>query len=211
MGNRCRIVSKNSETAIYLQWNGGRDSVEAFLTYGKLKGLPGLNDDRYFGLVTIITNFFGNDGFNIYSESAENALIVGEEAMLVDNGTYVVDGWKIVDRICPPEVEQQEYAMDEMLLTIDRAQPAREQLGEAYLRSTTVDPQQLGIGDVVFLKDRLSMQWELYPIVGFGRHNQLGGTNAVEVPYVNRYGNGDPGANINNYLRDAQVRVPARA
>lgn len=102
----------------------GRDSVEAFLAYGRLKGLRELNDDRYFGLATIITNFFGNDGFNVYSESAANALAISEEAMFVDNGPHIVDRRTTVDRICPSEVEQQEYAMDKILLIIDQTQPA---------------------------------------------------------------------------------------
>jgi hypothetical protein len=45
MGNRAVITTtrerepKNSnEIGIYLHWNGGRNSVEAFLTYCKLKG-----------------------------------------------------------------------------------------------------------------------------------------------------------------------------
>ena len=38
MGNRAVITTKenmyNNGVAIYLHWNGGRDSVEAFLEYG---------------------------------------------------------------------------------------------------------------------------------------------------------------------------------
>lgn len=31
MGNRAIITNKEKKVAVYLHWNGGRDSVEAFL------------------------------------------------------------------------------------------------------------------------------------------------------------------------------------
>lgn len=45
MGNKAVIttdrdsldVAKSNEIGVYLHWNGGRDSVEAFLAYCKLK------------------------------------------------------------------------------------------------------------------------------------------------------------------------------
>ena len=40
MGNRAIITTKkdfdNNGIGVYLHWNGGRDSVQAFLTYCKL-------------------------------------------------------------------------------------------------------------------------------------------------------------------------------
>ena len=45
MGNRAVItnsksfdVANSTDLGVYLHWNGGRDSVEAFLKYCKLKG-----------------------------------------------------------------------------------------------------------------------------------------------------------------------------
>ena len=37
MGNRAVITTENKKIGIYLHWNGGRDSVEAFLKYCELK------------------------------------------------------------------------------------------------------------------------------------------------------------------------------
>ena len=44
MGNRAVITTEigwacpTNHLGVYLHWNGGRDSVQAFLTYCKLKG-----------------------------------------------------------------------------------------------------------------------------------------------------------------------------
>lgn len=36
MGNRAVITTTDQRIGIYLHWNGGKDSVEAFLKYCKL-------------------------------------------------------------------------------------------------------------------------------------------------------------------------------
>jgi hypothetical protein len=51
MGNRAVITTKenyeNNGIGIYLHWNGGRDSVNAFLAYCKLKRYRSPNEDNY--------------------------------------------------------------------------------------------------------------------------------------------------------------------
>ena len=37
MGNRAVITTRSKDIGVYLHWNGGRDSVEAFLKYCELK------------------------------------------------------------------------------------------------------------------------------------------------------------------------------
>jgi hypothetical protein len=37
MGNRAVITDNKQRIGIYLHWNGGRDSVEAFLKYCELR------------------------------------------------------------------------------------------------------------------------------------------------------------------------------
>lgn len=68
MGNRAVITtsqSKDVQTSIdigvYLHWNGGRDSVEAFLSYCKLRGFRPPERDCYgwARLCQVIGNFFG--------------------------------------------------------------------------------------------------------------------------------------------------------
>ncbi len=38
MGNRAVITTEDKQMGVYLHWNGGRDSVEAFLDYCDLQG-----------------------------------------------------------------------------------------------------------------------------------------------------------------------------
>ena len=65
-----------------------------------------------------------------------------------DNGIYVVDGWKIVDRILPYEgfVEEDEHDFDGMLRALDESMPEAERLG-ALLDSTEVATSELELGD----------------------------------------------------------------
>ena len=52
MGNRAVITTKkewqNDGIGVYLHWNGGRDSVEAFLTYCKMKGYRAPDEECLF-------------------------------------------------------------------------------------------------------------------------------------------------------------------
>ena len=61
MGNRAFITDRKKEMGIYLHWNGGRDSVEAFLKYCELKGYRYPETDGYgwARLAQVIGNFFG--------------------------------------------------------------------------------------------------------------------------------------------------------
>lgn len=65
MGNRAVITTRenfnNDGVGVYLHWNGGRDSVQAFLTYCKMKGYREPTSDNYgwARLCQVIGNFFG--------------------------------------------------------------------------------------------------------------------------------------------------------
>lgn len=129
MGNRAVITTKeqfeNDGVGIYLHWNGGRDSVEAFLTYCKRKGYRSLTSDPSYGfarLTQVIANFFGGD----------SSVGVGPVSHLdcdnYDNGTYIVEGWDIVGREYFTGEEQQEYDLEEMIRAIDFEQPGKERL-----------------------------------------------------------------------------------
>ena len=87
MGNRAVINFKDSKVGIYLHWNGGRESVEAFLRAAKTLELR--ENDPTYGLARltqIIGNYFGGSlslGVGLLSElDCDNA----------DNGQYVIDG-----------------------------------------------------------------------------------------------------------------------
>lgn len=47
MGNRAIIKGKNQALGVYVHWNGGYDSVNAFCTYCKLKGYRSPETDSY--------------------------------------------------------------------------------------------------------------------------------------------------------------------
>lgn len=93
MGNRAFITNKDMEVGVYLHWNGGRDSVEAFLRYCDLRGF---RSDEY-GIARfcqVVGNYFGG-GLSI-GVMPFRYWTAGD-----DNGLYVVDRWKIVGRYQP--------------------------------------------------------------------------------------------------------------
>lgn len=128
MGNRCVITTrenyKENGVGIYLHWNGGRDSVTAFLTYAKMRGFRAPEQDCYgwARLCQIIGNFFG--GSTSIGIDVCDRLDGGS-----DNGTYIIEGWKIVGRHHSPDYEQRAYSLGDMLVDIDEHQPADEQIG----------------------------------------------------------------------------------
>lgn len=149
MGNRAMIVGKDSSLGLYVHWNGGRDSVEAFLEYASFLSSYGMgakdNDLGFSTLVKVVANFMGS------SCSVE---IVDQDDLashknIYDNGVYIVDGWEIVDRFDAPVVEQNSYDRIEMLKEIDALQPAQDQLGEAYIEGADVLGSDLQVGDVI--------------------------------------------------------------
>lgn len=132
MGNRAVITTKEKEIGVYLHWNGGRDSVEPFLTYCDLKGYRPPSEDCYgwARLCQVIGNFFGGGlsvGIDRYDKLDTNNY---------DNGVYIIDGWKIVGReFYPYDVEQSTYDFGIMLEEINGAQPPLERINIEYLMS----------------------------------------------------------------------------
>lgn len=137
MGNRAvitasksRDVAKSNDIGIYLHWNGGRDSVEAFLKYCELKRYRSPSEDNYgwARLCQVIANYFGGEtgvGIdNCCHLDCDNG----------NNGVYIIEGWKIVGRQYHDGLEQNAYDLYEMLLKIDKAQPETEQLGEKQIK-----------------------------------------------------------------------------
>lgn len=203
MGNRAILKAKgNDNKGVYLHWNGGRDSIEAFLKYCELRGFPGFEDS--YGMarfVQVVSNFFGADGLSIgITDHVESA---------GDNGVYVIEGWKIVDRIDFNGVEQKKYDLQEMLLTIDEAQPTKQQLGKGYLQAEEIKTSKLKVGDKVYLMD-FAGKIKQYEVMGIGEDGYRNGINVKGIPYVNRFGiEGTYHENINNYILDEFVKIVA--
>ena len=207
MGNRAVITTKenmyNNGVAIYLHWNGGRDSVEAFLEYGKLKGLH-MDDYGFARLTQIISNFFGGTlsiGVNVFNHTDYDNM---------DNGTYIVDNdLNIIERRFAPMFEQNTYNRIDMLLEIDRKQPQNERFGKDFLTSELVKANELKIGDTVFLAC-YNEPPKPHTVIGYGRNRYVHGLHTNGIPYTNMYNNMIPEDNVNNYVArhlDDLVRV----
>jgi hypothetical protein len=97
MGNRAVLQFKHRnqynnkvETlpSIYLHWNGGRASVEAFLDVAKKLNI---RSDSYgvARLCQIIGNFFGGDlSLGVFKDDFDPG----------DNGIYIIENFKIIER-----------------------------------------------------------------------------------------------------------------
>lgn len=136
MGNRAVITSvkavtlngvkHSDELGVYLHWNGGRDSVEAFLEYCRRKGYPSPEVDNYgwARLCQVIGNFFGG----VNSLGIDRCCNLDCDNW--DNGTYVIKNWKIVKRFYNNHLEQENYDLNEFLKAIDDKMPEEERLGD---------------------------------------------------------------------------------
>jgi hypothetical protein len=101
MGNRAVITASKTRTkgvGIYLHWNGGEESVQAFLDVAKARGFRDPSSDETYGLARLcglIHEFFGVD--------QDTSLGIGTLEQLdcdnYDNGVYVIGkDWQVIDR-----------------------------------------------------------------------------------------------------------------
>ena len=195
MGNRAVITTTDKKIGVYLHWNGGRDSVSAFLKYCELRGFRSPSYDCYgwARLCEVIANFFGPDGLSVGID--EYSRLDTDNG---DNGVFVIDGWKIVGRI-HSHGEQMAYPLGEMLKAIDDAQPEGHRLG-GFLEAIEIPVDELRIGDKVYLK-RYGRMPEPCEVVGFGEHDAVNGRGFLGKPYAKLYGDEVKGyeMNPNNY------------
>lgn len=139
MGNRAVITAFNDKfennydkngIGIYLHWNGGRDSIEGFLTYCKLKGYRSPTDDNYgwARLTQVIANFFGGT-LSVGVDICDNL-----DCTNGDNGVYLIKDWIIVERgFYHNGYEQTEYNLKEFVEEINKLQPTSEQLTQEQI------------------------------------------------------------------------------
>ena len=201
MGNRAVITTPSKKIGIYLHWNGGRDSVEAFLKYCELQNFES-PEKSFYGwarLSQVISNYF-KGGLSIgideyYKLDTDNW----------DNGVYIIKNWQIIGREFKRYEEQNEYDLNKMLVLIDKKQPKHMQLGE-FLDAEEVNAEDLQIGDEVFIYSYLGY-YEKYKVLGFGEDKVVNGTNVKGIPYINNFeNNGDYTNNPNNYIRTNTIR-----
>lgn len=204
MGNRAVITTEenfnNNGVGVYLHWNGGRDSVQAFLKYCKLKGYRAPETDCYgwARLCQVCANFFGGS-FSIGIDTVDR---IGCNDFL-DNGVYIIENWEIVGRKFFDNCEEQdEYDLNEMLLAIDGQMPEHDQIGKDYLSAKVIKPSEMQVGDVVAFLD-----WDggilKARVVGIGKDEVVNGHNVKGIPYIARWNlDNHPSKNVNNYLFD---------
>lgn len=210
MGNRAIIQTRksyeNEGVGIYLHWNGGYDSVSAFLKYCELKGYRAPDTDCYgwARLCQVIGNFFGG-GLSIGIDNFDK-----DEGKWADNGTYIIEGWEIVDRKHYDCAEQNSYDLLEMLVDIDRAQPKSEQLGSDFIMAPEVSPSELKIGDIVYVRS-YDETYQKHTVVGFGAE-MVNGHDMTGIPYVDKFGDAERGYawNCNNYITTETVRIASQ-
>ena len=206
MGNRAVITTKenfeNNGIGVYLHWNGGYDSVSAFLKYCELKGYrtPDIDNYGWARLCQVVGNFFGG------STSVGIDTVDKLDCDNYDNGVYIIKGWEIVDRKHKRHAEQMNHDMDDMLMAIDNAMPEVERIGE-YIKAKEILASDVKIGDTVILMN-YNGQIMKHKVIGFGSEGFVNGTNVNGLPYVDAYGDYfNLDKNINNYIRTKTVRV----
>lgn len=208
MGNRAIIKPIDSNIGVYLHWNGGYTSVTAFLKYCEMKGyrdFGGKFADGY-GIARfcqIVGNYFGGTlsiGIQTNVEATE------DYAEGLDNGIYIIDGWRIVDNI--GGYGEDNYDLMEMLIDIDKSQPTEEQLGEDYIKADEVDALDLEIGDEVFVR-RYDNIIEKYTVQGFADDSNLPDFNRplMGSPFIDMYNDVNGKINPNNFLTGKVRRV----
>lgn len=196
MGNRAVITTPERKIGLYLHWNGGRDTVEPLLKYCELKGYrpPSLDTYGWARMAQVMGNFFGGTlSVGIGTYTTDERMDPG------DNGIYVVEGWRIVERIYPYEgfEEQDVYGFDDMLRAFDESMPEGERLG-GFLDSEEMLASELALGDEVWMRE-VNDSYRLYPVVGFMDDG---------TPLVCRYEhNGGWEKNPNNRITTETVRI----
>lgn len=202
MGNSALIMTKDGfekgGIGLYLHWNGGRDSVEPFLNYCKLKGYgsPEVDNGGWARLSQVVCNFMGGSSYveiDYYKS--------GMDAGYLDNGVYIIENWNIIDRKYFDCAEQNEYDPQGFLKDIDKSMPVSEQLGD-ILDAIEVPTSSLQIGDEVFIQDFCG-KYGRFKVIGFGEDRYVNGQNVKGIPYVNRYDHNNENDytwNVNNYV-----------
>ena len=137
MGNRAVITQSGSNKAVYLHWNGGRDSIVPLLYYAKnFATFASISESpkalNTFALVCDCV------GLNPYITQMDRA-----DTDNGDNGVYYIDeNYNITGRAFNERNEQREYNFNEFLLWIDDNMPKSKQRGKEHIESFIAKEQQ---------------------------------------------------------------------
>ena len=133
MGDRAVISNKNKNLGIYLHWYGYREFVESVLAYCDLKQYRNPDVDDEYGwarLCQVLGNTLGGT----------TSLGIGRFDRMDtdnwDNGTYIIEGWDIKERLYQQyEDAKMKDSMFENLKYINEKQPKDEQLKDEELKA----------------------------------------------------------------------------
>lgn len=133
MGDRAVISNKNKNLGVYLHWYGYREFVESVLAYCDVKQYRSPDVDDEYGWARLCQVLGNTLGGNL-------SLGIGKfERMDTDNwdnGTYIIEGWDIKERLYKQyEDAQMKDSMFENLKYINEKQPQDEQLKEEELKA----------------------------------------------------------------------------
>ena len=96
MGNRAIITDTQKKIGIYLHWNGGPESVHAFLKYAQMHVRRGDSEYGMARLTQIIANFFGG----YLSVGLTPVTDMNLHQRMEDNGVYIIDDqFEVVERL----------------------------------------------------------------------------------------------------------------
>lgn len=129
MGNRAVIAYESMpEVGIYVHWNGGLESILAFLEETRKRGARTPGGDKTYSLARLcqtIIEFFSSDGD--YQNNVGIGLLSALDCDNHDNGLYWIgEDWKIVRR-------EHARESDASRLTVDDLSPSERGQYEAML------------------------------------------------------------------------------
>jgi hypothetical protein len=112
MGNRAVVSVEGSTVGVYLHWNGGAESVTAFLKAAKDLGVRSPTDDTsyfYARFVQIVGNFFGGTTSVGVGAIAELDTNNGDNGHFIIGADFAIIGHKYV----PKREAGKTYAMND--------------------------------------------------------------------------------------------------
>ena len=135
MGNRAVVTTKSAtgfcedSMGLYVHWNGGKDSITAFLKYCEMQGFksPEIDSQSWQRMQQVILNY--NEG----KSTVQVDICKNLDCDNMDNGVYMIENWQIVVRKFMNHKEQEAYPLKEMLLEIDEKQPKFMQIHDKIL------------------------------------------------------------------------------
>lgn len=168
VSNSAIIRIDGTPLCVHTRWNGSFDDVAAFAAYARLRnfGSPDIDPSGITSLIQVMANCAGG-GYGLEVMPYDDA-----GGIETDNGTFVLEGWEVVDI---QGRRGSEHASREdlvgRLLSIDACQPVSMMLGADFIRDLASRDAtflgELAVGDVIWDRGEGAAPVRA-TIVGFG-------------------------------------------